>query len=296
MRVAFLGTGLMGAPMARRLLAEGNEVSVWNRSAARANDLAGAGGRVAASPADAARGCEAIVLMLLDGDAVSEVLFGSGLADQLEPGHLVIDMSTISPRLAVEHAGQLEALGQGALDAPVSGGTRGAVAGSLTIMVGGREEDFARAEPLFSALGRAHLIGPAGSGQLAKAANQLIVAVSIGAVAEAFTLVSRAGGDPAAVRKALLGGFADSRILREHGERMVDRDFEPGALARGQLKDLRIIGQVMSEHGLELPLVERVTELFESLAVSDSGGLDHSALLLEIERLNAASLDSGSHP
>jgi 3-hydroxyisobutyrate dehydrogenase-like beta-hydroxyacid dehydrogenase len=288
MRVAVLGLGLMGEPMARQLLAHGHEVQVWNRTAERARQLVQEGAAVAQTPGGAVTGAEIVILVLLNGEVVSDVLFNSDLADHLEPGQLIIDMSTISPTAAVEHARRLSTLGHESLDAPVSGGTRGAASGKLTIMVGGDAAAFARAEPMLSAMGHAHHVGPAGTGQVAKAANQLIVAVSIGAVAEALTLVSRSGADAAAVRQALLGGFADSRILREHGERMVQRAFTPGAVARGQLKDLRIIGQLMEDQHLDLPLCHRVTELFESLAASEHGELDHSALLLEIERLNVS--------
>ncbi len=291
MKVALLGVGLMGAPIARRLIDADHELIVWNRTTERARTLAAAGATVAGTPEAATEGAEAVILMLLNGEVVSEVLFGDGLAGALAPGRLVIDMSTIAPRLAVEHAHRLRALGHAPLDAPVSGGTSGAASGTLTIMVGGRHEDFDRSHSLLSALGRPQHVGPDGAGQVAKAANQLIVAVTIGAVAEALTLVARAGGDPAAVREALLGGFADSRILQEHGQRMLQRDFAPGGVVAGQLKDLRIIGDLAAEHGLELPLVERVTELYESLAGSGHAQLDHSALLLEIERLNAISLD-----
>jgi 2-hydroxy-3-oxopropionate reductase len=156
-------------------------------------------------------------------------------------------------------------------------------------MVGGRREDYARAEPLLEAMGTPTLVGPASAGQLAKCVNQLIVAVTIGAVAEGLILAREAGADPVAVRQALLGGFADSRILREHGERMLERNFEPGAPASGQRKDMRLVAEVAEAHGLDLPLTRCVTELYESLAESPHRGADHSALLLELERLNASS-------
>jgi 3-hydroxyisobutyrate dehydrogenase-like beta-hydroxyacid dehydrogenase len=288
-KVALLGTGLMGAPMGRRLIEAGHELTVWNRSVEKAEALAADGAVVADTPAEATQGAEAVVLMLLDGEVVEEVLFALGVADALPRGRLIIDMSTISPMLAREHAERLRRRDQRPLDAPVSGGTRGAALGTLTIMVGGEEEDFARAAPLLTAIGKPEHVGESGAGQLAKAANQLIVAVTIGAVAEAFTLVDRAGVDPGAVRLALLGGFAESRILREHGERMLERDFTPGATVSGQLKDLRIIEGVASELGLELPLSACVTRLFAGLAETEHARCDHSALLLEIERRNQVS-------
>lgn len=278
----------MGSRMARRLLEAGHEVAVWNRTPEKAEALVESGAVVAASPAQAAAGADALVLSLMNGDAVREVLFASGAAAALEPDRLVIDTSTISPATARTHAQQLMELGHAPLDAPVSGGTRGAESGCLTLMVGGRPEDFTRARPVMRPLGDSTHVGAAGAGQVAKAANQLIVAVSIGAVAEALTLAGRAGVDPAAVRRALLGGFADSRILREHGQRMLDRDFAPGGQVAGQLKDLRIIRELATQCDLRLPLTDCVIELFR-LAADEHPHLDHSALLLELEQLNQCS-------
>jgi 2-hydroxy-3-oxopropionate reductase len=233
------------------------------------------------------------LLSLSNGDVVSEVLFESGAAAALASDSLVIDTSTIAPASAREHARRLIDLGHAPLDAPVSGGTRGAEAGTLTIMVGGDPEHFARAVPVLRSLGEPTRVGASGSGQIAKAANQLIVAVTIGAVAEALTLAQRAGADASAVRSALLGGFADSRILREHGQRMLERDFTPGGLVSGQLKDLRIILELASQRDLQLPLTECVTDLFKRLSL-EHPGLDHSALLLELEYLNERSSSSAS--
>ena len=291
MKIAFCGLGLMGSRMARRLLLAGHQAAVWNRSPGKATELVASGAIVAASPAEAAAGADAIVLSLTNGEAVHEVLFEAGAVAALEPDRLVIDTSTISPSSAREHARRLVELGHAPLDAPVSGGTRGAEAGTLTLMVGGRQEHFSRALPILRLLGEPTRVGEAGAGQVAKAANQLLVAVSIGAVAEALTLTERAGVDPGAARRALLGGFADSRILREHGQRMLDRDFTPGALVSGQLKDLRIIAELATQCELRLPLTACVTDQFRraSLAHPD---LDHSALLLELEELNQSSLSS----
>jgi 2-hydroxy-3-oxopropionate reductase len=205
----------------------------------------------------------------------------------MRSGRLLIDMSSIAPAREREHARRLDELGLAPLDAPVSGGTRSAAAGTLTIMVGGSPEAYSRAKPLLETMGTSTHVGPAGDGQLAKCVNQLIVAVTIGAVAEGLLLAREAGGDPVAVRKALVGGFADSRILREHGERMLERSFEPGAPVTGQLKDMLAVAGVAAEHGLNLPLTRCVTELYESLAESADSGADHSALFLELERLNA---------
>lgn len=293
MRIAFCGLGLMGSGMARRLLLAGHEAAVWNRSPGKAKELVASGAIVAASPADAAAGADAIVLSLINGEVVHEVLFESGAVAALEPERLVIDTSTISPSTAREHARRLIELGHAPLDSPVSGGTRGAEAGTLILMVGGRREHFLRALPILRPLGEPTRVGEAGAGQVAKAANQLLVAVSIGAVAEALTLAERAGVDPSAVRRALLGGFADSRILREHRQRMLDRDFIPGGLVSGQLKDLRIIGELATQCDLRLPLTDCVTDLFRRTAI-EHPDLDHSALLLELEELNQSSSSSST--
>ena len=207
---------------------------------------------------------EAVLLMLLDGEVVEAVLFGEGVAAALAPGALVIDMSTIEPHRERDHARRLAELGHAFLDAPVSGGTRGAADGTLRIMVGGRAEDFSRAQPLLRCLGEpstwARWIRTARQGGKPARGRDHDRRRRRGA-----TLVQRAGGDPVAVRDALLGGFADSRILNEHGERMLRRDFTPGALVTGQLKDLRIVAGLAAEHHLELPLSRLVTQMFSSL-------------------------------
>jgi len=277
----------MGAPMAARLLGGGFDLTVWNRTPEKAAGLVGMGARLVATPAAAVEGADAAVLVLTDDAAVADLLFDAGVAAALKPGSLVIDMSTIDPAAAREHAARLAREGVAALDAPVSGGTRGAAEGALTIFVGGDASDFERAKPIFGPLGRAHHLGPAGSGQIAKCANQLIVAVSIAAVAEAFELAAAGGLDVTGLREALMGGFADSRVLREHGQRMLERAFEPGGSVRNQVKDLAAVLSVAREHSLTLPVTERVSELFRD-ASRTFGDLDHSALLLEVERLNSA--------
>ncbi|HEY3919655.1 MAG TPA: NAD(P)-dependent oxidoreductase [Stellaceae bacterium] len=285
-RIAFLGIGLMGAPMAERLVAVGHPVTVWNRTAAKAEAIAGA--HIAPSPAAAVAEADVLITMLENGPVVEAVLFGeSGAAAALRRGALPIDMSSSPPPLARDHAQRFAARGIGYLDAPVSGGVVGARAGTLAIMAGGTPEDFARAEPVFAALGRAKRVGPAGSGQLAKCCNQAIVAITIGAVAEALLLAAASGADPAAVREALLGGFADSRILALHGKRMIERDFLPGGRARVQLKDQDTILAAAKEAKLRLPLSECVTALYRDLVAHGGSEFDQNALLLELERLNA---------
>jgi 2-hydroxy-3-oxopropionate reductase len=284
-RIAFLGIGLMGAPMAERLAAAGRDLVLWNRTRAKAEAIAGA--RVAATPAEAAAQADVLITMLENGPVVEAVLFGQhGAAAALNRGALVIDMSSSPPPLARDHAQRFAARGIGYLDAPVSGGVVGARAGTLAIMAGGSAADFARAKPILDPLGRPNRVGPAGSGQLAKCCNQAIVAITIGAVAEALLLAAASGADPAAVREALLGGFADSRILQHHGKRMMERDFMPGGRARVQLKDQDTILAAAKDAKLRLPLSECVTALYRDLVKHGGSEFDQNALLLELERIN----------
>jgi 2-hydroxy-3-oxopropionate reductase len=295
-RIGFLGTGLMGARMARNLLAGGFPLAAWNRSRDKAAPLQSAGAGVAASPAAAASGADIVIAMLADGPAVESVLFGqSGAAAAMRSGTLFIDMSSSAPDTARDQAKRLATRGIAYLDAPVSGGTLGAESGQLAIMVGGDRDTFERAQPVFARLGSPLLVGPVGSGQLAKLCNQAIVAVTIGAVAEALLLAAAGGADPAAVREAILGGFAQSRVLTEHGKRMILRDFVPGGPADHQVKDCTNIVKAAKAAGLTLPFAEKALELFKELVAHGHGAFDHSALLLEIERRNApARLGAGA--
>lgn len=287
-RIAFLGIGLMGAPMAERLIGTGHALTLWNRTRKKAEEVGARGAQVAATPPAAASGSDILITMLETGPVVETVLFGpESAAAALKPGALVIDMSSSPPPLARDHAQRFAARGIAYLDAPVSGGVVGARAGNLAIMAGGKEHDFARAKPIFDCLGHATLVGPAGSGQLAKCCNQTIVAITIGAVSEALLLAAASGADPAAVHEALTGGFADSRILQLHGKRMIERDFMPGGRARVQLKDQDTILAAARNAGLNLPLTECVTALYRGLAAWGGGDLDQNALLLELERRNA---------
>lgn len=289
-RIAVLGIGLMGRPMTQNLIQAGFEVNVWNRTPAKAAVFAGQA-EVALTPAAAVADADIVVLMLENGDVVSEILGAQGVIDAVRPGTLVVDMSSIPPALARQHEAQLRARGARHLDAPVSGGTLGAEQGRLSIMVGGSRADFAAAQPLFAPLGRATYIGPAGAGQLAKLANQAIVGITIGAVSEALLLAAHGGADPAAVRTALMGGFAGSRILELHGQRMLERDFAPGAPARIQLKDLRMILDEARGEGLTLPLAETAFQQYRALIANGQGEVDHSGLLLQLEHLNQTRLD-----
>lgn len=284
--IAFLGTGLMGAPMVRRLLGAGFAVTVWNRDGSKAEALAADGARVAATAAEAAQGAEIVFTMLSDGTAVGDVLFGQGVAEALKPGAVVVDTSSIAPNLARAHAEKQAARGIAHLDAPVSGGTVGAEAGTLAIMAGGDAAVVERLADVFAPLGRVTHVGPSGAGQVCKLANQQIVAVTIGALAEAMVLVEAGGASRAAFRNAIRGGFAESRILDLHGARMVERRFDPGGPSRLQLKDLDTALAVAADLNLTLPLTEGVRGAFAGFVATGGAELDHSALLLHLEAQN----------
>jgi 2-hydroxy-3-oxopropionate reductase len=284
--VAVLGIGLMGLPMARRLCEAGHRVHVWNRSPAKAQALVAHGATAFDHPADAVRQADVVITMLQDGAAVHEVLFQRGTVDGLRPGTLVVDMSSIQPREARDHASRLAALQVDCLDAPVSGGTVGAEAGTLAIMAGGRSADFERARPVLQVLGRPTHVGPLGSGQLAKLANQMIVGITIGAVAEALLFAARGGADMGKVREAITGGFADSRILQVHGQRMVERDFAKRAAVTVQLKDMRNAMATAQETGFDAPITQLFAQLFEQATDHGLGDLDHAALFVELASRN----------
>ncbi len=294
-RIAFLGIGLMGRPMTSNLIRAGYPLAVWNRTRSKAEALAGEA-KVADSAAEAVAGASLVITMLENGPAVSDVLFGQGVAEAIEAGAIVIDMSSIPPATARDHARRLSALGVGHVDAPVSGGTVGAEQATLTIMAGGPENVVEQVRPALEVMGRLTRIGPAGSGQLAKLANQAIVGITIGAVSEALLLAARGGADPAAVREALMGGFAHSRILELHGKRMIERAFEPGAPARIQLKDLRMILDEARAENLTLPLAEQAYQAYRALIAQGEGERDHSGLLLQLEYLNQVRLSDDAEP
>jgi 3-hydroxyisobutyrate dehydrogenase-like beta-hydroxyacid dehydrogenase len=280
-----LGCGLMGSPMSQRLLDAGYPLTVWNRDPGKAAPLIDAGAQWADTPAQAVRAADIVITMLSDGAAVNTVLFDMGVASAmhgLRASTLVIDMSSILPEQAQAHAERLAKLGVHALDAPVSGGTLGAQAGTLAIMAGGHQGDFERAEAVLSVLGRPVLVGPHGSGQLCKLANQMIVGITIGAVAEALLLAQRGGADPAKVREALRGGFAESRILEVHGQRMVEGDFaQRGSLAI-QLKDLRNALHTSAALSFNAPITASLAALYEAAATHSLSELDQSALFVEL--------------
>lgn len=284
--ITLLGTGLMGFPMARRLCEAGNTVRVWNRDRSKAEGLAAHGATVCNTPGEAVQGSEFVITMLQDGLVVESVLFDQGAAAAMLPGTVVIDMSSIQPAQARAHAERLAGRGISHLDAPVSGGTLGAEAGTLAIMAGGKAATFERAKPVFPALGRATLVGPSGSGQLAKLANQMIVGITIGAVAEALFLCAQGGADPAKVKEAISGGFADSRVLQVHGQRMVERDFKARARLTVQLKDMRNAVQTAAELNCELPVTALLEKIYASGVENGFADLDQAGLYREFERIN----------
>lgn len=284
--IAFLGTGLMGGPMARNLLKAGFTVRVWNRSTEKAEALMEDGAMLAASPAEAAKGANIVITMLSDGNAVGNVLFDMGVANALGKGAIVIDSSSIAPPIARDHSQKLQAMGIAHVDAPVSGGVPGATAGTLAIMAGGDEATVTSLGDIFSAMGRLTYVGPSGAGQLCKLANQQIVAITIGAVAEAMMLVEAGGASREGFRNAIRGGFAESRILELHGERMVKRNFTPGGPSKFQLKDLNGVLATAKDLDLALPLTEEVTRAFDAFVNDGGADKDHSGLLLHLERRN----------
>ncbi|MEI7444117.1 MAG: NAD(P)-dependent oxidoreductase [Burkholderiales bacterium] len=288
MRIAVLGTGMMGGPMARRLCEAGHTVHAWNRTRAKADPLAAHGARIHDAARDAVAQAELVVSMLENGPITEAVLFDAttGAAAAMRAGTLVVDMASIRPAEARDHAARLAALGVAHVDAPVSGGTLGAEAGTLAIMAGGEAADVDRARPALAALGRVTHVGPHGSGQLAKLANQMIVGITIGAVAEALLLCEKGGADPAKVREAISGGFADSRVLQVHGGRMVDRDFAPRARMSVQLKDMRNALATAEAIGLQAPITALFESLYADAIAHGLTDLDHSGLFVELARRN----------
>jgi 2-hydroxy-3-oxopropionate reductase len=293
MKIGFIGLGIMGRPMALNLKKAGHDLIVPERKSLTA-EVRAAAELVTDSKAVAAK-AEVLILMVPDTPDVEAVLFGpSGAAEGLKRGTLVIDMSSISPLATKEFAKKINGLGCDYLDAPVSGGEVGAKQATLTIMVGGPEAAFARAKPLFETMGKniTHVGNEAGAGQVCKVANQIIVALNIQAVSEALVFAAKAGADPAKVRAALMGGFASSRILEVHAERMLNGTFDPGFRIRLHQKDLNLALTAAKELGLSLPNTAIAQQMFSSCAAHGGADLDHSALVLAIEGLADFSIRS----
>jgi 2-hydroxy-3-oxopropionate reductase len=287
--IGFIGLGIMGKPMARNLLRAGYPLVVLNRSRAAVDELVAEGAKAGTSPGDVAAVSDVVITMLPDsGDVESVVLGLDGVAFGIRRGSLFIDMSTIAPATARKVAQEMRARGVDVLDAPVSGGEKGAIDAALSIMVGGSDEAFARAEPLLRKLGKNIVhVGPDGAGQVTKACNQIVVGVTIEAVAEALALAAASGVDQVAVRAALLGGFAQSKVLEVHGQRMIDRAFAPGFKSRLHRKDMNIAVNAGEEAGLELVAAALVRERFDELIARGEGDLDHSALRTLYDDANA---------
>lgn len=278
-QVAFLGLGKMGVPMANAIAKAGFRVRAWTRSQRRPEGLATAV-EFLASPLSTVDGAAAVVAVLADGAATNDVLFGTGVADSLRPGTIVVDMGTSGTEVAVKHAQRFLMRGCSYLDAPVSGGVAGAANASLTIFAGGAFQDFERAKSILEAMGTPHRLGPVGAGQTAKLANQIIVAVSIAAVAEGLTFAETHGLDAVTLLEALKGGFADSAVLRQHGLRMAARDFSAGGAMRIHLKDLRLAKGKARETGCNLWHTNKALDVFEALVALGHGDTDHSGYVL----------------
>jgi len=294
MKLGFIGLGIMGTPMAGHLRAAGHELFVTTRRTPP-QALLDAGAVACKTAADVARQADIVFLMVPDTPDVEKVLFGKdGVAEGLSAGKTIVDMSSISPMATKDFAARVAALGCDYLDAPVSGGEVGAKAASLTIMVGGSEAAFARVQPLLQLMGKniTH-VGGVGDGQTTKVANQIIVALNIAAVSEALVFASKAGADPAKVRQALMGGFASSRILEVHGERMIKRTFNPGFRIKLHQKDLNLALQGARELGVSLPQTAGAAQLMQAVAAQGGGELDHSALVKALELMAGHAVSDG---
>ena len=284
--IGFIGLGIMGAPMAGHLLKGGHTVFTYTHGATPAA-LVDAGARTCASGAEVARNADIVITMVPDTPHVEDALFNpEGVAAGLSKGKIVVDMSSISPVATKDFAKRINALGCEYLDAPVSGGEVGAKAASLTIMVGGSEAAFDKVRPIFELMGKnITLVGGNGDGQITKVANQIIVALNIEAVGEALLLAAKAGADPAKVRQALMGGFANSRILEVHGERMVKRTFDPGFRIELHQKDLNLALTTARQLGVSLPNTATAQELFNACSAHGGAKWDHSAMVRALEKM-----------
>lgn len=288
MEVGFIGLGLMGRPMALNLMKAGHPVSVWSRRRESMLPLLDAGARECSNAADVAARVEVVISMVADAPDVEQVALGpEGVAEGARPGLVFVDMSTIAPAAAQSIAARLADRGITMLDAPVSGGEVGAINAGLAIMVGGDAAAFEKVEPLFQAMGKTvSLIGDSGAGQVAKACNQILTGVGVAAVAEALNFARKSGVDASKVREALLGGFAYSRILENHGQRMLDRNFNPGFKAWMHQKDLRIVMEEAHRLGLALPSSAATAQMFNAMVGSGLGEDDSVAMLKLLERMS----------
>ena len=286
MKIAFIGTGLMGYPMAKNLINEKLNLKVFSRTLEKAKPLEKLGAIIANSLGEAVKEADIVITMLTDDEAVEKVLGNQEFLNNLKNSSTVIDMSSIKPKIAIQYGKLLKDRNIHFLDAPVSGGTIGAEEGSLAIMVGGDQNVFDGAFDTLKIMGNPTLVGPIGSGQVSKLANQIIVGVTIGAVAEAITLCEKAGVDANKFIKALSGGFADGKILQNHGKRMINKDFSPKGKVSTHLKDMNNILECAEDFKTKLPISNLIKEMFKSLVDQGNSNDDHSALYKEIENIN----------
>ena len=276
----------MGLPMAKNLLKAGYSLKAFNRSQKKAEALKEFGAEIATSIDDVVSNSDVVITMLTDDMAINEVMDSSNFLENLKSNATVIDMSSVKPTTATKYGNNLKSKNIKYLDAPVSGGTIGAEEASLAIMVGGEQDVFNEALDVLKAMGNPTLVGPVGSGQVSKLANQIIVGLTIGAVAEAITLCEKAGANPNKMIKALSGGWADSKILQTHGKRMIDKDFTPKGRTSVHLKDMNNILECANSHNTHLPISNLVKEMYKTLVENGHGETDHSSLYKEIERIN----------
>ena len=285
-KIGFIGIGLMGFPMAKNILKAGYSLKAFNRSPNKAEQLKEFGAEITTSIDDVVNNSDVVITMLTDDTAINEVMDSPNFLENLKSSATVIDMSSVKPTTATKYGNNLKSKNIKYLDAPVSGGTIGAEEASLAIMVGGEQDVFNEAFDVLKAMGNPTLVGPVGSGQVSKLANQIIVGLTIGAVAEAITLCEKAGANPNKMIKALSGGWADSKILQTHGKRMIDKDFTPKGRTSVHLKDMNNILECANSHNTHLPISNLVKEMYKTLVNNGHGETDHSSLYKEIERIN----------
>tara|TARA_B100000579_G_scaffold59576_1_gene43015 strand:- start:437 stop:1309 length:873 start_codon:yes stop_codon:yes gene_type:complete len=284
--IGFIGIGLMGLPMAKNILKAGYNLKVFNRTKSKAEPLKEYGAKITNTIQDLVKECDIVITMLTEDISVDDVMNSSEFLENLKSKAIVIDMSSVKPSTATKHGNNLKIKNINYLDAPVSGGTNGAEEASLAIMVGGDQKVFDKAFDVLKTMGNPTLVGPIGSGQVSKLANQIIVGLTIGAVAEAITLCEKAGADPNKMIKALSGGWADSKILQTHGKRMIEKDFTPKGRTYTHLKDMNNILDCANSYNTHLPISNLVKEMYKTLVENGHGETDHSSLYKEIERLN----------
>jgi len=285
-KIGFIGIGLMGLPMAKNLLKAGYELKAFNRTESKAEPLREFGGKISKSIKEVVSDNDVVITMLTDDNSVDAVMNSYEFLDNLKVDATVIDMSSVKPTTAISHGNNLKSKNIKYLDSPVSGGTIGAEEASLAIMVGGEQKVFDDVSDVLKAMGNPTLVGPISSGQVSKLANQIIVGLTIGAVAEAVTLCEKAGANPNKMIKALSGGWADSKILQTHGKRMIEKDFTPKGKTSVHLKDMNNILECANSYNTHLPISNLVKEMYKSLVKNGHGETDHSSLYKEIERIN----------